>query len=64
MLADLEPLLACDDTAAGDLFEARRPLLLATFGAEAQLLARQIGNFDYPTALATLRKLMRQASKY
>ena len=61
VLARLEPLLTSDDTAAGDLFEANRALLLASFGAAAMQLGRQIGNFDYPAALATLRALIRQA---
>jgi PAS domain S-box-containing protein len=58
VLAQLEPLLASDDTAAGDLFEANRPLLLATNGAAAMQLGRQVGDFDYPAALATLRELI------
>ncbi len=61
VLAQLEILLACDDTAVGELFEANRALLLARFGAGEMQLARQIGDFDYPAALATLRDLMRQA---
>ncbi|MBK7421791.1 MAG: hypothetical protein IPJ48_01115 [Propionivibrio sp.] len=61
VLARLEPLLASDDTAAGDLFEANRSLLLARFGAGAMPLGRQVMDFDYPAALVTLRKLMRQA---
>jgi len=60
VLAHLEPLLASDDTAAGDLFEANR-LLLASLGAGAKTLEQQLMNFDYPAALATLRDLMRQA---
>ncbi len=59
VLAQLEPLLASDDTAAGDLFAANRALLQASFGAAATQLERQIGAFDYPAALATLRGLMR-----
>ncbi len=62
VLARLEPLLARDDTAAGDLFAANRALLLASFGAGAMQLGRQIGDFDYPAALATLRELMRPAA--
>jgi hypothetical protein len=60
VLAHLEPLLASDDTAAGNLFEANRPLLLASLGAGAKSLEQQVMNFDYPAALATLRDLMRQ----
>ncbi|MBL0168039.1 MAG: hypothetical protein IPP85_13305 [Propionivibrio sp.] len=58
VLAHLEPLLASDDTAAGDLFEANRPLLHASLGAGAIPLERQVMNFDYPAALATLREMM------
>jgi hypothetical protein len=63
LLAQLEPLLAADDTAAGDLFEANRALVLATLGAAAMPLARQMADFDYPGALATLRELIRLAPK-
>jgi len=57
VLAKLVSLLEHDDTAAGDLFAAQRPLLLATLGVEAMQLGRQIADFDYPAALATLRKM-------
>ena len=60
VLAKLEPLLASDDTAADDLFTTNRPLLLASFGAGAMQLGQQIGDFDYPAALATLRELLRE----
>ena len=63
MLEQLQPLLSCDDTASAELFEANRPLLLATHGAGAMQLGRQIGDFDYPTALATLRELMLRANE-
>jgi PAS domain S-box-containing protein len=63
ILDQLEPLLAHDDTAAGDLFEANRPFLLATLGAAAMQLGRQMEDFDYPAALATLRELMRSGSR-
>jgi len=61
VLRQLEPLLARDDTAAGDLFEANRPLLQATLGSAVLPLERQVANFDYPAALITLRDLIRQA---
>ncbi|MBL0124599.1 MAG: PAS domain S-box protein [Betaproteobacteria bacterium] len=57
VLEQLEPLLATDDTSAGPLFESNRALLLATLGAEAMQLGRQLADFDYPRALATLRDL-------
>jgi hypothetical protein len=53
--------LASDDTRAGDLFEANRPLLLATLDADARQLGRQMAAFDYPGALATLREMLRKA---
>ncbi|MEO8410697.1 MAG: Hpt domain-containing protein [Propionivibrio sp.] len=59
LLEQLEPLLATDDTTAGELFDANRSLLLASLGAAAAGLKRQIEGFDYPGALATVRKLMR-----
>ena len=60
VLEQLAPLLATDDTAASDLFETHRPLLLATLGAVAMPLGRQMADYDYPGALATLRILIRQ----
>jgi hypothetical protein len=50
-------MLASDDTAAGDLFEGNRQLLQATLGLAAMQLGRQIADFNFPGALATLRKL-------
>jgi PAS domain S-box-containing protein len=60
-LTQLDPLLASDDVAAGDLFEAHRPLLLTTYGAAAMQLGRQVERFDFPAALTTLRELLRHA---
>ncbi len=60
VLRQLELLLACDDTRAGDLFEANRALLLATLGAPATQLARQVAAFDYRAAMATVRETLRQ----
>ena len=57
LLAQLEPMLAGDDTAAGDLFDGNRQLLQATLGLAAMQLGRQIADFNFPGALATLRKL-------
>ena len=57
VLEQLEPMLASDDTAVADLFEANRELLLATLGTAAMKLGRQMADFDYPGALATLREL-------
>ncbi len=63
VLAQLEPLLASDDTAAGELFAAHRALLLASFGAEAMQLERQLAAFDYPQALDTARNLIQSAAR-
>lgn len=63
VLAQLETLLARDDTAAGDLFEASRSLLLASLGAAAVQLERQVMDFDYQAALATLRELTRRPNE-
>ncbi|MFH1872313.1 MAG: hypothetical protein ABIK82_01835, partial [Pseudomonadota bacterium] len=54
----LEPLLASDDTAAGELFAAHRALLLASFGAEAMQLERQLAAFDFPQGLQTVRAML------
>ncbi len=62
LLKQLEVLLARDDTAAGDLFEANRALLLASFASQAIELGRHMANFDYPRALVTLRELLPQSS--
>jgi HPt (histidine-containing phosphotransfer) domain-containing protein len=60
VLEQLAPLLARDETAASDLFESSRPLLMATHSVAAMQLARQVAAFDYPGALATVRDLLRQ----
>ena len=59
-LEQLPSLLTSGDSAASDLFESSRPLLLATHGAAALQLGRQLAAFDYPGALATVRDLLRQ----
>lgn len=63
VLEQLIPLLASDDTAASDLFESNRQLLLATHGTAAMQLGRQMANFDYPDALATVSELLRGAEE-
>jgi CheY-like chemotaxis protein len=55
VLDRLEPLLAADNTAANDLFEAHSALLRSAFGEAAESLGRQIQEFDYADALHTLR---------
>lgn len=61
VLEQLAPLLDSGYTAVADLFERSRPLLLATYGAAARQLGRQVAAFDYPGALATVRGLLGQA---
>jgi len=63
VLEQLAPLLAIDNPAAADLFEPSRQLLLATYGAAAMQLGRQVAAFNYPGALATVRDLLRQSPK-
>ena len=63
VLVQLEPLLRTDDTAAGDLFETNRSVLLATLGAKGLQLGQQVAAFDYPAALATLQELIGQEPK-
>ncbi len=58
LLGQFAALLARDDASAGDLFERHRALLLATHGARAMQLGRQINAFDFPGALATLDQLL------
>ena len=56
-LARLEPLLEAWDTAANDLFEESRELLLPALGHPAERLGEQLGLFDYPGALETLHAI-------
>lgn len=63
VLEQLALLLARDDTAAADLFEPSRALLLATHGASAMQLGRQVDAFDYPGALATVRGLLARTTE-
>jgi PAS domain S-box-containing protein len=63
VLEQLAPLLDRDDTAANDLFELSRPLLLATHGSAAMQLGRQVAAFDYPAALATVRDLLMRTAE-
>ncbi len=58
VLDQLAPLLERDDTAAADLFERSRSLLLATYGTAAMQLGRHVAAFDYPAALAAVRDLL------
>lgn len=62
VLDELEHMLSRDDTAAGDLFMDHRQLLLATVGPTVTKLERQLSNFEYSDALATVRSLIRSVS--
>ena len=63
VLERIAVLLERDDTAVIDLFWSNRALLLATHGAAAIQLERQVMAFDYPGALATLRSLLQQTTE-
>ena len=56
VLSRLETLLAASDTAANDLAEEHRDLLRHELGDAFPALEKQIEDFDYGDALATLRK--------
>jgi two-component system sensor histidine kinase/response regulator len=60
LLAQMEPLLANDDSAVVDVLNPHRTLLLATLGSTVITLVQQIDDFDYLAALVSLRKLIRQ----
>ena len=60
VLAQMEALLACNDTAAAELFDEHRPLLQKTVGTVVTPLGQRISSFDFPGALAVVRSLMRQ----
>ena len=55
ILAELETLLAADDTRALDLWLTSEDTIQAALGAPAARLAAQIKRFDYDEALQTLR---------
>ncbi len=57
LLDQLEALLTTDDLEAGALLRAEAPLLRATLGTGIDALLRQVEDFDYQPALASLRAL-------
>jgi len=57
----LESLLAQDDTAANELFAASHALLRPVLGETTDQLGRQIENFDYQAALASLKAARKHA---
>ena len=58
VLEQMEPLLATDDTAAGEVFEEYRELLMATFPEAARDLEQAIAAFNFPGALVVLRRML------
>ena len=58
LLAELETLLAEDNTRAGKLARESADLLRAALGTHYAALAQHIDVFDYEAALATLRKIV------
>jgi signal transduction histidine kinase len=54
----LDSLLANDDIEASDLFRALAPALSNYLGEQYPLMERQIANFEYDKALATLRQAL------
>ena len=58
LLRDMAPMVASDNTAAGELFETHRKLLLTSLGPQALTLGRELAAFDYPAALVTLGELL------
>jgi len=57
VLARLEPLVAAGNTAANQLYAEAAEALAAACGQDARTLGRQLEDFDYDEALATLRDL-------
>ena len=55
ILDRLETLLAADDTTADEIFSASRGLLRQALGEAAEQIDRQIQDFDFQAALATLK---------
>ena len=64
VIEQMKLLLASDDTMVSELFAANRRMLLATLGAGAVQLERQINNYDYPSALTTVCDLTRQVPQH
>ncbi len=56
-VAELEALLAEDDSRAGQLLSDTAPLLRQALGKDFARLATPLENFDYPAALEALRAL-------
>jgi hypothetical protein len=63
LLAELEGLLADDDTRAGDLWCESAPDLEAALGPFASRLGEEIGNFQFDKALLTLRQALAERAQ-
>jgi PAS domain S-box-containing protein len=59
VLQQLQPLVAAHDTAAGALFERHRSALEAALGADAQLLARHLDQFNFGAAQAAVQRALK-----
>lgn len=59
VLLHMYELLSINDTSVNDLFEFSRHSLFALLGKEADLLDRQIQNFNYEDAMMTLRNILK-----
>jgi len=62
VLAELTPLLVASNTRAGQVVQTHASVLRAALGARSEILARQIGQFDFDAALDTLRPLLSAAA--
>jgi PAS domain S-box-containing protein len=62
-LKRLDALIASDDTAAVDLFDALREPITAIIGAAAVTLGRQLQDYDFAAALASLRPALAAAAQ-
>ncbi|MGL6039758.1 MAG: hypothetical protein ACRC01_00990, partial [Deefgea sp.] len=60
ILIQLGDLLACDDTAADDLFQAHQVQLKLYFAERAEQLKLHIESFDFPKATEQVNQLRKQ----
>ncbi|MBM5571239.1 MULTISPECIES: PAS domain S-box protein [Deefgea] len=60
ILIQLSDLLACDDTASDDLFQAYQVQLKLYFAEQAEQLKQSIESFDFPKAVAQVNQLRKQ----
>jgi HPt (histidine-containing phosphotransfer) domain-containing protein len=55
VMEQLEYYLSCNDASANNYFDQFKTLLTACLGSAAEIIGRQIDDFDYADALTTLR---------